>query len=382
MPGFFGYVREPILLNGKIIQTNDPILNETYLIMIVVAVMILFFAILYDNFFSEFKSEIFLFNKEIKESIYIPLVLFIISFITVLFTFYQMGDSLFKSKGNAWGELGVLHIFWRVSVSLLFVISVINKKKILLFYSFVLLILFFLMGSRSVIALSILAVILYKFNKKGKNPLFRIVKLLPLLLITIFGLTMFIGKRIYGGFQTNRLTGVFEALFNKDIYLESIVTSEPFSTQMILNTVVKFDYYIGIEHLRDLPLQLMIVPSFFGADSAGFSNTFKDTFYGFVNYGLAYNIWAEAYAVGKWPVLIIVILIYCMVLLLLNTLMKVKDKYIKSLVLIMGVYWAFYIHRNSMETIITYERYNFIFYVVSLIISFCIYIVLKRKSRT
>ena len=240
LPGFFGFVNEPTLINNNVIQLRVPILTETYLIMISVLVAIIGFTIIYDYFLSKYTPNSGLFAKEIEEAVYIPQILFIISLLTFLFTIYETGGDLFSGKTVVWEDMGAVHIFWRVSISLLFVISILKKSKFYFTYSSLLLILFFLMGTRSAIALSILAFLLIIFYKKGNKSLIKLVKPSVFILISIFGISMFIGKRIYGSFQSNGLAGVLETITNNEIYLESIVRSEPFTTQMILNTVIKY----------------------------------------------------------------------------------------------------------------------------------------------
>jgi len=152
-------------------------------------------------------------------------------------------------------------------------------------------------------------------------------------------------------------------LLDKDIYIDSIVTSEPFLIQNILNTTMVYDYHIGIDGLKQLPLHLLIVPSAFGGDTQIFSTNFKQQFYPFVEYGMAYNIWAESYAIGKWMFLILIILLFVLILIVFNYITLIRDRHLKALFYLMSMYWAFYIHRNSIETIITFQRHYVYIYI-------------------
>src|SRR5699024_6935567 len=339
------------------------------------------FALLNDVVQNKVNFKTRIFTSNIEESIYIPYVFFLISIVSFLIILLQNDVSLFSGKTVLWEEGGIIQIFWGISLSYVFLISLIEKRKKFILYSIVMLFVFFLTGDRTTVAISILAFIVFYFNKKEKQLLIKMIKILPTLCIFVFALFIFIGKDIYGSFQYRGLKGVYQTIIDKDLYLNSILNSEPFAIQNILNKVLQTDFFLGFDYLNDLPLQLLVVPSFFGADSQGFSETFRSTFYSFVDYGMAYNFWAEAYSIGKWPIVIGFILFFNFILLLLNLLLRSKDVSLKVLILLLGTYWSFYIHRNSLYTILTFERHHILLYIISLLSSFYIYIIFNKERQ-
>ena len=77
----------------------------------------------------------------------------------------------------------------------------------------------------------------------------------------------------------------------------------------------------------------------------------------------------EAYANGKYLMVIIVVIALCLILsLLYSFLLKTKSKLIKSFLLTVGIDLSFYIARNSSNFVIARTRYYLYFLIILLII--------------
>lgn len=380
-PGYLGYVMEPVLYRDVIKLAKVNIIDETYYVMILVLLSVVLFGILNDILLEKASFSNRIFTQSIQEAIHITPVLVIISFLSFVLILIYKEASLFSGKTIVWSgsSLGLLKIIWSISISYIFVEGTILKRRGLLLYSGVLLIILFLTGDRTVLTIIFLTILLYNFKLHNKQRLINKINLSSTITIFIFGFLIIIGKRIYGSFQHSGIQGVFEVVLDKDVYLNGVLNSEPFAVQNILNKVLLSDFYMGMEYLSDLPIQLLPIPSIFGVESQKFSMLFTDTFYSFVDYGMAYNFWAEAYGVGKWGGIILFIILYNILILTFNFFINIKDVHLKTLFLLLGTYWAFYIHRNSIYTILTFERHHIYIYIISLALSFFLYIVFNSK---
>lgn len=384
LPGYFGYVIAPSMrIEGLSKSFNMEIDQKTYLIMLLILLMIIVSATIYD-LTEKHKEEIK--GKKvilIVEDKLIHIILGVILILGMIFTLYNISNDTFTTKDLSGSKSGLFLMLWSYPASILLIFGVIVRKKVIIYISFISLLILFFSGDRTAIALAGIGVITVFLNNKKRSQLIKVVKFKYTLFIFIFGLIMFNGKMLYGSFQTSGFSGFFKTLTNKSIYVDSIVQSEPFAIQMILNYVMLYDFKIGFDHLKDLPLQLLVLPSLFGGDTSSFSNIIKGNFFSFVDYGIAYNIWAEGYAVGGWLFLFLIIIMYCIGLAFYSKAIKISGGSLKALFILMGSYWAFYIHRNSIETIISYERYILLIYLVCLMGSSVLLKILykKRNSR-
>lgn len=379
LPGLFGYVIEPQLINGIREMVKVPLVENAYIVMSLVLISITLTTYLND-YITKSKKKKNIQNKSILESKYILQSYVFISIISFIYVLYSTEFSLFTGKTNVWEDLGIIKILLTLSTNFAFITSYIKKQKFPLIYSIIMIAVLFLMGNRSVLAIAFLSAFLYKLNNYGKVKLIQLIRPKLLMITGIMGVILFNGKSIYGAFQREGLATAIKVLFNTDLLLEKVVTSEPFGTQNILNTVLSDNYTIDIETLKTLPTHLLIAPGHFGRDTQSFSKDFTETFYPYVDYGLAYNIWAESYALGGWLFLILIIIIFSLFLLIFNSLIEWKDMYLKSLFISMSVYLAFYIHRNSIDTILTFERHLIYIYILGLIISFMLTTVLSKRK--
>jgi hypothetical protein len=190
-----------------------------------------------------------------------------------------------------------------------------------------------------------------------------------------------VSKSIYSNLKINGIIYTFKTLFDSNTYINGIVKSEPFITQLILNEVISKNFHIGIAHYSDLIYQLMFTPSKF-KEHPNFNELFQPALFPNIDYGMAYNFWAEGLASGGLFLVFFLSLIYCSGILCLNLIYQMVDNSLKSITIIMGIYWCFYIHRNSMESIITSERFIIYIYFMGLLISVFFNLIILKKFKS
>lgn len=373
IPGFVGYVVYP---GGAKVKIDE----RVYIVFLLVEIAVIFGAVVKD---ATDMSRNYLSNPIIKVTgtKYIAEILMIIALLVSFYEIIKVNKYLFASKRVMMPMLGRVFTLLIYSASLSFLFGFIEKKKLTTWLSLIMLIFLFLMGFRSPIALSILALILIKV-RSGKKISFIIQCSKQTVAILIFGYFMIMGKIFYGTFKILGLKEAFFKLIDIDSIVIGINSIESFAIQTILNEVIVRNFSIGFSHLQDIIYQLLIIPSYFGADSQAFNIIIQTELFPGLNYGMAYNIWAEAIACGGFAFLIIVILIFVTGIAVLDRLSNIKNPIIQGTSALMGVYWSFYIHRSSIAVELTYQRHIVYALIIGFILSICLTIMIKVSKRS
>lgn len=242
----------------------------------------------------------------------------------------------------------------------------IKNKKFIIFFSIMLIFLLIFGGRKSLTTVFLGAAII----TLDKSSLRLISKYRFFILSLIVLLILILSKTFYGyALAYGPILGANYWLENFEIrYL--FIGSEFLNISAILNAVLENNFstdkiYYFYSFLAILPLPLSI----FNYSSSYFNDQFQPALFPGISYGMAYNIWAEVYsAFGYLGVLCLSLYIPF----ILSTLWKIylKSKNVFSiLILVIGVTFAFWIHRNSLATIFAYTRN--IFYPL-IIVHFCI----------
>lgn len=251
-----------------------------------------------------------------------------------------------------------------------FIISYFHRsKKLQLFFLFLSLIILFT-GGRSALAFLGIGYILIRYS--GKK--IRLISQLKFILFALAGLIVIVvTKKMYSytlslGFSLGLHKWVSE------FELSEIFTSgaEFMSTSGILNIVVSNEFSFSSYDLFTSLLSILPIPmSFWGLSSGVFNERFQSRFFSNVDYGMAYNIWAEAYS---WGGLLGIILYSFLIPFILYNLWRIflknKGKIVSVIIMLIGILFSFWIHRNSMGNILAYVRNVFypmiLIYILSL----------------
>lgn len=195
-------------------------------------------------------------------------------------------------------------------------------------------------------------------------------------------LILILSKRLYSyilfyGFNE----GFFLWLENFDLTF-LLSGSEFLSTSQILDSVLVNDYKSDKIYYFYSFLALLPIPtSLFGYSSSYFNDNFQPTLFYGLDYGLAYNIWAEAYASFGY---IGVVFISIFIPLTLNGLWKIycntKSNFMAITILIIGVTIGFWIQRNSLGSISAYIRNIFYPLLIAYFITVLVHKLLKNKQ--
>lgn len=340
MPGFLGYTRFELML-----------VDEAYLVMIAVLTAIVVGAFIFDWIALNSNPKIMF--RGFKLSPAIALALAVIGLgMTVLTT---GGILLSPDKSAMMLELNRWSIVWAQGASLGAVLMFAERRWILFSVCMAFLLFLLYIGFRSPLALSVIAIFVIFLSKKGRQRL-----AVRNWIAGIVGISaaffLFVYKFLYIALKRGDLGAVAERLTTPDFYLLTISHSEPFTTQAILNEVVRTKFHVGVEHFSGLIYQAIPFSPSLGAKITSFNDLFQHKLFPWVPSGMANNIWAEMWSSGGWALLLLFILFFVMVLGAGSYLIRIRDPIVKGGVALFFSYWAFYIHRNDLLYQVTIEK--------------------------
>lgn len=356
LPGFFGYTQYPTKIG--FLKESVPIVDEAYLVMIVVSSSFIIAAIIYDYLIRKPSIK----NIYLKGSSYAPLIMTVIGIIGFLLTLMVAGDALLASKKSVYMyefERSRWQLIWGIGCSLGMLLSYTYKKWILFLISFSLLFFNFYIGVRSNLALTIIALFLIFMHDQGQQVFFGLNNFrkywLQMLIFTLSAYSFFFYKKIYQYVKLGMWDSILSLISQPEFYAKVITDSEPFYTQTILNEVIRQDFHVGLTYLlKNIVSQLVIISKLISTKD--FNSTFQPELFSYWNAGLAANIWAEMWSAGGWLLLIIFIMILMILLGLGSHLLNISNPNIKAGLALFFSYWTFYIHRNDIFNQLSYTK--------------------------
>lgn len=203
-------------------------------------------------------------------------------------------------------------------------------------------------GFRSNCALALIAAFLVHLHRQGAQRLF-IRNRRSMLWISGIAMFFFAYKFVYTMVKLGRFDLVLQSLSDPAFYLDSIIESEPFATQMILNEVLRSGFQTDWHYIvESVVAQFTLFSGEFGLQFVGFNELFQPRLFAEVEYGLAANIWAQMLAAGGWPLFLGFLLAFVVSLRLGSLWLDSTTITTRAALALGGAYWAFYIHRNDL----------------------------------
>jgi len=375
-PGFFGF-------SGVLVNLKDwiysPIHEKTYIVYFIFQLIVLIVTIIHDflvNFRSKFNFTNPSGNDIYKFEVYSCLILLIVSFSLVNIL---GGGALHQlDKDQVMANVGRWYVLYESLMTLAFAyIFTIAKFKKRYLICLLFLVFDIYLGFRTSFVITLLMLFFVFFNMRGK----RLIAHWPYLLlasVTVFSVLLL--KLLMFGLKKGDLDLLMTVLSNKDTYEKLLSTSEPFVTQEILNAVVTLDFKTDGEHLKLIPLQFVLLGDVVFGSIGSFNDYFQHKLYPKITYGMASNFLAEFYAVAGYLGVVFISFVYASLLFFMNLGMQlVRDKY-KPILLLLGVYWAFYIYRNDVAYLLNIEKRILISFVFIAFVSFVIKKMVAHKD--
>jgi hypothetical protein len=162
----------------------------------------------------------------------------------------------------------------------------------------------------------------------------------------------------YKGFLTSyrgdRFADFYASLDPETLVQMSILNSEPFLTQSILNDVLIRNLTIPpASILYSLFAAIPLVSPLVGADLLPAQFDFQEQLFPNLSYGVASNIYAYFYATLGWIGILLFILGHCLLLVFVSRWMgSVKSSTARIGLLSVGAFLAFFVHRNDLTNLL------------------------------
>ncbi|NEO32409.1 MAG: hypothetical protein F6K36_18645 [Symploca sp. SIO3C6] len=372
LPGFWGYV----LIPESSVKTPVPLVAKAYLVMIAVLFAILIGGIYFDKTIKTEQIKLKIRGSHLASSVatLIALLGFILTMLTV-------GSVVFSAnKNELLAELNRWFILWEIGASLGAVLSFAQSRWILLFICISLLFFEMYIGFRSGFVTTIIAIFTIGLSDQGRQRVaIKNWRICSVGLATI--LFIFVYKFLYQVIKLGEWGIVAERLQNPRFYFLTITESEPFTTQCILNEVLRTNFTTGMNHLLGVIHHFIIFSPELGFQITSFNDMFQPELFPEVKSGMANNIWAEMWSSGGWILLLFFIVMFVVVLFLGSYyLLCVRDVALKGCIVLMSSYWAFYIHRNDLLYQINLEKRVLVIWLLCIIISELLCMTSKTKK--
>jgi hypothetical protein len=154
---------------------------------------------------------------------------------------------------------------------------------------------------------------------------------------------------------------------------------EPFVTQAILAAVISHNFTCSPPRYRTLALDIPLASRFVGPPMT-FENQFKPTLFPRQYYGMAGNVWAEAYCDFGYPGIAAEIVLMMIAIAMLQLLIDNRASVLFPAAVLAGALVAFYIHRNDLQYELLLVRRVVMVFVMAWCARWAIARILKRAE--
>lgn len=354
--GFLGFIAYffPLFF----IKFNEDI--SVHILASLILFLFLFYTILYDLLIPQSSMN----SKPKMNNPTFFTVLYVLTAFLLFLIIIQTGtNGLLSNKTDRTYNLHVYNLFV-ATVSMGFVYSFYFKfKKQFVFY-LILIFLLFLSGTRTHLVMA--AFTLFVLSNSTENKKFLFNSILSAKFLFLVGGISFLGifgKDIYAStilsLSTDRnFIEIFTHRIEGSSFIQIISKTEPFHTSSIFQKIVIDDFIINKDYIFELPYHFLPISSPFTDSLHVFSKAVKDHYFSgwSDNSGVGGNFWAEGYSLFGFSGVILFVLIYLKVLFLFDLGFRKFPNFYKPIFVLSGVFWAFYIQRNSLFQIISHDK--------------------------
>lgn len=317
--------------------------RRAYFIVLLQMLMLFVFVTYHDLHHHNEKNNPLICDKYNEETEYaLFLLLCLIAWAIMLYNITRIGVSnLNANKSYIWTRISSLYTTSCWMGMAIFTYSIKKKKYLLAIAGAMPVLLHFFFGSRAYFAtLCILFLVLN--SGQIKNSLVKNVKLYILGALGVIFILAY--KRVYMAMRMGDFAGAMRVFTNPDTYAYVFRMGEPRIVLTHLNYIIDNNIKLGWKDLADRLISVIpFAGNLIGEGSYQPVSTLLRESYG-SDSGLASNIWGEFYAIGSYPLVMIMFVFWLRILKWGNTLIKREDWTSNFCMPLVG-YFSFYIHR-------------------------------------
>jgi hypothetical protein len=366
LPGFFGYTNDFAAgIDGKPTVRLVDLLSETYLVFVLVLATILLSAVVFDLAGGEGREVV------LRGSWSAASWAVLLSLAGFAFAVASNGEALLSpDKDDVVPSLDRWHTLWAVGASLGAALSFKQRRWFLFSVSMALLLADLFVGSRSSLAITVIAVFMLWLSARGPQRLaLQSWKIGAVGVIAAY--FFFAYKRIYIAVKSGRWDLVAERLADTQFYVDAVTKSEPFVTQTVLNEIIAERFYIGMGHFSGIVnLLVPFSPILTGRTPTSFNNTFQPALFPQqTSAGMASNIWGEMLSSGGWPLLVLFVAFFALALAAGSYVLRARDPVVVGGAAVLFTSLAFYVHRHDLLSQINDMRNYFLLWLCCVLLA-------------
>ncbi len=343
LPGFLGFTLSPVTPSSPV-KLPVPVEPEAQAIMAFVLAAIVGAAMAWDAVSSQSRFP----GWRLEPSGPAAGIALALGLLGLALTWVESGGQAFAAdKREVIAVVGRSHIMWEMGASLAAALALVGGRRAVFVAAVLLLLVDMYIGFRFAFAITFVACVWLWISKEGALRLADL-RLRYWAMVLIGGLAIFSYQNLKEPIRQNDWGEVGRRMSSPVWYFKGIMTSEPFTTQTVLNEVIAKDFRTRPDHLWSASQHLIVFAPALGAEAARFNDEFQAALFPSVDHGLANNIWAQMWSAGGWPLLCGFTLVFVIVLAAGSRVMTSPDPAIRAGAALFMAYWAFYIHRNEL----------------------------------
>jgi hypothetical protein len=351
LPGLVGYTLTPVTPEHPF-KTPVELVPEAIAIMLLVMGSVLVSAIIWDRFDLR-RSEPSWRMQGTPLMAHAALAIGVIGFVWAIL---ETGPTLFSpDKRDVITAVSRGHLVWEMGASIGAVFAYQYRRRWIFIGCIFLLIVDAWIGFRYAFAMTFIAL---AWLALVRNHAFRLSATPKKYLFSVLlgGLAIISYQNLKEPIRLNDWSEVGRRLSNPLWYAGGIMTSEPFTTQTVLNEIVRNDFRTSTDHLWIASMHFIVFSPLLGAEEVRFNELHQAALFPTVDHGLADNIWGQFWSATGWAGLTVFVVIFNVFLAIGARAIRCRDPTLRSLVALLFAYWAFYIHRNELQVEVGYLK--------------------------
>jgi len=341
LPGLFGFV---FTFSRMDLQSlTEEILPQTYFVMTLVLVALLVSSFFFDRKYMTApvpKMQVPFEGSPEKWATVLAIVGFAMSLVT------SGRHLLDQDKAQMLLYLDRWSILWEIGATAGLVLAYASKNRRAFGICTLMLLADCYVGFRVNLILAAISVVVYAQSAKGPIQICRQRRALVLAgLFVTFG---FLYQPIGSLAKAGDWGQIKEVIINPDFYAAQFIVSEPFVVQTTLNEVIGTNLHVGPGHLSSLLYVLVPFGNELGGKVVTFNDLFQERLFPGLEFGMAQNIWAQAWSIGGLFVVGIFVLFYVAGVWQGSRGLYSQSKYWRTFSALVFTPWAFYLYRNDL----------------------------------